>query len=190
MMAMTQYEDPITHQTFGQGKESWADGCDGSASFVQATLRAVNIPVAYVYPDGMTGHSTALLRTIGQTLVHADDMDNGPYTRFTPPLPGPAILVPIATFNDWFFNPNLPDPYYNIDRVLVETAVQYLSNDLLTRYCADKAANKTHANGSVFQFFTDSGYYSANPFYTVQQLEAMKLWDKLGAKAANLNYCK
>jgi hypothetical protein len=32
--------------------------------------------------------------------------------------------------------------------------------------------------------------YSANSYYTVQQLEAMKLWDKLGAKAANLNYCK
>ncbi len=115
---------------------------------------------------------------------------NGPFTAFTPPLPGPAILVPITTFNDWFFSPNLPDPYYNIDRVLVEAGVQYLSNDLLTRYCADKAANKTHANGSVFQSFTDDGYYSANPFYTVQQLEAMNFWDKLGAKAAKLNYCK
>jgi hypothetical protein len=42
----------------------------------------------------------------------------------------------------------------------------------------------------VYDFFTDGGYYAANPFYTVQQLEALKLWDKLGAKAANLNYCK
>ena len=88
------------------------------------------------------------------------------------------------------FNPSLPDPYYNIDRVIIETSVQYLSNELLTRYCSDKAANKTHANGSVYDFFTDGGYYTANPYYTVQQLEAMKLWDKLGAKAANLNYCK
>ena len=190
MMAMTQYEDPITHQQFGAGKRSWAEGCPGSAGFAQAVMRAVNIPVAYVYPTGLTAHSTALFRTIGKTLVHADDMDDSTWIKFTPTLPGPAILVPIATFNDWMFGPNLPDPYYNIDRALVEASVQYLSNELLSRYCADKAANKTHANGSVFQFFTGSGYYSANPYYTVQQLEAMKLWDKLAAKAANLNYCK
>src|SRR5262249_11461695 len=147
----------------------------------QATLRAVNIPVAFVSPTGLTDHSTAFFPTIGQTLVHGDDMDSSKYLSFTPELPGPAILVPIATFNDWMFNPNLPAPDYNIDRVIVETSVKYLSNELLTRYCADKAANKTHANGSVFQFFTAEGYYSANPYYTVPQLEAMNFWDKLAA---------
>src|SRR5262249_51181059 len=73
MMAMTVYTDPFTNETYGTGKQSWAYGCTASASFAQATLRAVNIPVVFVNPAGLTGHSTALFPTIGQTLVHADD---------------------------------------------------------------------------------------------------------------------
>ena len=93
-----------------------------------------------------------------------------------------------SKFNDWFFGPNITDPYHNVGRQVLELSLEWLSNDLLTRYCADKAANKTHANGSVAQAFIDA--YSSVPYYTVQELEAMDLWTKLSVKAAKLGYCK
>ena len=186
MMSLTLYEDPFTNTTVGNGPMAWTDGCDGASTFLQAELRAANIPVAYVHPMGGTGHSAPLFRTIDRTLSNGDDVFLLNSAKSTPEGPAKSLLISVAKFNDWFYGPNVTDPYHNVSRQPTELELEWLSNNLLTRYCADKANNKTHANGSVFQTLID---YNSVPYYTVQELEAMDLWTKLSVKAAKLGYC-
>ena len=189
MMSLTLFEDPFNHKIVGTGPMAWTDGCDGASSFLQHELRAVNIPVGYVYPMGGTAHSTPIFRTIDRTLSHGDDVYGLRWAKSTPEGPAQSLLIPLSKFNDWFYGPNITDPYHNVSRQVIELAMEWQANELLTRYCADKAANKTHANGSLYEVFSDNLQPNPQHYYTVQELEAMNLWGKLGAKAQKLGYC-
>jgi hypothetical protein len=84
--------------------------------------------------------------------------------------------------NEWF-DPSLDTTtmYSNLGRRVVDLAIQYQSDVLLDCYCKDTAAHLDHASGQV--------YGMLNPFYTLAELEAMQLWDKLAAKAEAVNFC-
>src|SRR5436309_2685972 len=69
----------------------------------------------------------------------------------------------------------------NVARHMGELGVKYQSDYLLSAYCQDTAANLDHASGQV--------YAALKTYYTVAELEALQLWDKLAEKAAATNFC-
>ena len=69
----------------------------------------------------------------------------------------------------------------NVARHMGELGVKYQSDCLLSAYCQDTAANLDHASGQV--------YAALKTYYTVAELEALQLWDKLATKATATNYC-
>ena len=162
----------------------YAYGCAGTSYFMKSALRAVNIPVDVVVPP--CGHTIPQFPTIHRALSHGDD----PYTaltRFTefPGWPIPSLedfLITMDQYNEWF-GPSV-DPivsYNNLGRRPAELAVQYQSDYLLDLYCNDTAASLDHASGKVYEVL--------KTFYTVADLEAQQLWDKLATKAVATNWC-
>lgn len=157
--------------------------CGGTSAFMRSVLRAVNIPVEVERP---AGHQMPIFPTIKRALSHGDD----PYftVGFVSEYPGwpvPTLEEYLITMDQWhaWFDPSV-DPAVmlsNVSRRPVEVAVQYQSDVLLARYCDDTAANLDHASGQV--------YAMLSPFYTLAELEAMRLWDKLAAKAEAVNVC-
>jgi len=164
---------------------SWVDGCWGQSFTIQQTLRAVNIPVQVF---DQTGHTQPVFFTMNRAIDHGDDIAATGEFHATPMYPASAIMIPLPTFDDWFFGAGQigPGGYENVSRqVEIELPLSYLADELLQRYCSDKATNATHANGTVAAFFVKKGY----TFYTVAQLEAQNLWQHLGVKATSLGYC-
>lgn len=167
---------------------SWVFGCPGVSYFTQAALRVVNIPVQIDNPAGV--HTAPLFWTIDRALSHGDEVYGYGQAHATPMYPPGAILIPIATYDDWFYGAGQLGTagIANVGRqVRYELPLTWLSDELLQRYCADKASNATHATGTVAKFFRDTTNNAT--VYSVTQLESMNLWQKLGAKAASLGYC-
>ena len=159
-------------------------GCGGTAEFLKSVLRAVNIPVELGTPP--CGHVMPIFPTINRALSHGDD----PYDQMwkvTPfngwPVPAlEEVLITEHQYNQWF-DPTL-DPNVmitNVARRPVELGVKYQSDWLLDRYCQDTAAGLDHASGQV--------YDALKTYYTLSELEAKQLWDKLAAKATATQYC-
>ena len=159
-------------------------GCGGTAAFMKSVLRAVNIPVEMGTPP--CGHVMPLFPTINRALSHGDD----PYDRtawFTafPGWPVPSLeeyLITLDQWNEWF-DPSLDLDVMitNVARHMGELGVKYQSDYLLSAYCQDTAANLDHASGQV--------YAALKTYYTVAELEALQLWDKLVEKAPATNFC-
>lgn len=183
------------------GPAGWVPGCHGMAALFQQSLRVLNIPVdgeastwikgGYMHKSalGDTGHSTPFFWTIGQTLSHGDDVYGG-NNDSTPPFPGHWLLLPLETYQDWFYGKGQIGPKGNGNvgrQAYIEVPLKALSNALLQRYCIDEAAGVSHQDGSVAAFFRHEDYGVA--YYEVSELEAMNLWEKLAAKAAALGYC-
>jgi len=158
--------------------------CGGTSEFMRSVLRAVNIPVDVISPP--CGHVMPQFPTINRALSHGDDPYDrlGWFTEF-PGWPIPSLeeyLITIDQYNEWF-GPSV-DPSVSINNVgrrPAELAVQYQSDYLLELYCEDTAANLDHASGSVYAYL--------KTFYTLADLEAQQLWDKLAAKATATNWC-
>jgi hypothetical protein len=159
-------------------------GCAGTAEFLKSVLRAVNIPVEVRTPP--CGHEMPVFPTINRALSHGDD----PYDQLwkvTPsdgwPVPTPEeVLITEHQYNQWFdpaLDPNVM--INNVARRPAELGVKYQSDWLLDRYCRDTTAGLDHASGEV--------YDSLKTYYTVSELEAKHLWDKLAAKATATNWC-
>ena len=159
-------------------------GCAGTTGFLKSVLRAINIPVQLVVPT--CGHTMPLFTTINRALSHGDDPYNSmPDCTAFDGWPVPAPVERLITLDQWhlWFDPPI-DPYVSINNVgrrMAELAVQYQSDALLDRYCQDTAAGLDHASGQVAALL--------KTFYTVSQLEASQLWDKLAAKATAINHC-
>ncbi len=169
-----------------QGRvEHWTAGCGGTSEFMKSVLRAVNIPVQ----AGMCGkspHRAPYFPTLNYGLSHGDD----PYdeTGVVSPFPGwpvPTPLEYLTTNTDWnnWFGPGLDAATCdrNVGRRIADLAIQYQSDLLMDAYCKDVASQATHANGQVFDALKTN--------YTVAQLEAMHLWDKLDAKVKATGFC-
>ena len=161
--------------------------------FTQQTLRAVNIPVQ-AGNVGNTPHTSPFFWTIASTLSHGDDLYSDGGSPSTPSFPSKWFLLPMAVYNDWFYGNGImgPNGSGNVSRQPgIEIPLKALSDELVQRYCADKAAKATHANGSVADFFRYE--YLGNPpykvtYYSVPQLEALNLWPRLHAKAVALGF--
>ncbi len=57
----------------------------------------------------------------------------------------------------------------------MELSVSYLSDHLVGKYCADVLDGTDHASGTVYETYST--------YYTVAQLEATNLWERLAAAA-------
>jgi len=75
-----------------------------------------------------------------------------------------------------------PNQWQNVGPRLVDLAVSHLSDALVFHYCTDKLNGLDHASGQVFQLFQKHGY-------TVAELEATNLWDRLAATAQATGQC-
>lgn len=153
-------------------------GCWGTTGLLRALLRVVNIPCELVTS---ASHAQPHFMSEGRYLSHGDDPYNA-LTKAVPPIPAGEILIDQATFAAWFgAGVSEADKDRNVGRRTRELAVQYLPNYLLHQRCSDIANNKTHAGGEV--------YATLSRNYTVAQLEALRLWDRLDAKIASFGGC-
>jgi hypothetical protein len=153
-------------------------GCHGTNGFLRGLLRAVNIPVLYLRPPN-SGHATPGFPTEGMYLSHGDDPYNA-MAKATPPYPAAALLIDQPQYDAWF-PPGASDPDKNIGRQVLELALVHLPDYLLHRHCADIAASRSHDQSDVFASF--------QRFYSVAELEAMDVWDRLDQKVAGFGGC-
>jgi hypothetical protein len=122
------------------------------------------------------GHAQPWFVTESRYLSHGDDPYNQ-LTKATPPIPAAEIPINQSKFDSWFgVGVSDADKAKNVGRRTRELAITYLPNVLLHDYCNDQSAGRTHVNGEVFDDL------SLN--YTVSQLEAEHLWDRMDAKIA------
>jgi hypothetical protein len=155
-------------------------GCHGTLGFLRAVLRCVNIPVN---PNHVCGHALPHFPTENRYMSHGDD----PYNRFskgTPaPFPGTSLMISGATYNEWFGAGVASDKKCdNVGRNVRELALIHLPPYLLEKYCNDLAAGKSHADSSVAETFERE--------YSVAELEAMDLWDRIQAKIDGYGGCE
>ncbi len=158
----------------------WTRGCWGTSDFLKNVLRVVNIPVwNESVPNNACPHATPHFLSEGMYLSHGDD----PYisywregnTSVVPPMED--FLIDQATYSLWFEgDPN--EACNNIGRQPYELMIDWLPDQLVEMYCDDVANSATHATGSVFQAFQN--------WYTVQDLEAKTLWQRLSQQATVL----
>lgn len=160
------------------GRRHWTLGCYGTTGFLWAVLRTANIAVRQLNRDG---HALPHFVSVQAYLAHGDDV-YGALTEATPPIPIGAYLLGPQTFNAWF-GPNVPsqEVHLNIGRRTLELAIEHLPHALLRRHCADLAAGLSHPGSSVYALLQSH--------YTLAELEAGALWQRLDAKLAGLGGC-
>jgi hypothetical protein len=163
------------------GHRHFSAGCWGTVGFLRALLRSVNIPVKLVSPAG-TGHAQPWFMVEGLYLSHGDDPYGYPWAG-VPPVPGKSLLIDQSTWDAWF-NASLSDDQRtnNISRQVIEVVLYYLPNYLLRGYCRDIATGAVRGQ-------SDFVYKTFAQWYTLDQVEAMGLWDRLDAKVASFGGC-
>lgn len=152
----------------------WTAGCFGTTGFLSGVLRAVNIPVQQKFT---CQHSLAHFVADDLYLTHSDDLYNllskPASDKSNVPFPSAELLISSNQYKTWFgTNCN------NVGRNPAELAVKYLSPLLVQYYVADKSGNKSHAGGKVYE--------ALKKFYTVTELENLKLWERLEAKVSGM----
>ena len=170
-----------THGKYGF--EHWTGGCHGTNWFLLHLLRAVNIPVAYIRAG--TPHAIPSFPSEGLYLSHGDD----PYHEWTktiPPFPEPfpisEILIDERTFRERFIEPNsYEERLNNLDRRVIELGVKHPVWNLLLARCGDLARQTSNEESVV--------YRGLAMFWTVEELEAMRLWERMDAKIAKYGGC-
>jgi hypothetical protein len=160
------------------GVRHWTLGCYGTSGFLWAVLRTANIAVRQLQ---RSSHAMPHFVSARAYLAHGDD-PYGALTEATPPIPIGEILIGPAKFNAWF-GPNVPwnEVDLNIGRRTLELAIEYLPHALLHRHCADLAAGLGHGASAVYDLFRNH--------YTLAELEAGALWQRLDAKLVELGGC-
>jgi hypothetical protein len=157
----------------------WTRGCWGTTGFLKNVLMSVNIPVVKKWVlDPACTHATPYFPSENLYMSHGDD----PYgffregtTTVVPPIG--AFLIDAATYTQWFTGPT---EYVcsNVSRRDAELGLALLPDWLAQAYCDDIKDKKDHPSGSV--------YHAFHLQYTVQDLEAAKLWSRLSQRAADL----
>lgn len=158
----------------------WTKGCSGTAGFLRAVLRTANIPVAQLR---VAGHALVHFVREGLFLSHGDDPYGG-LAEATPPIPIGELPITRATFDAWF-GPQVapPDAMKNVGRQVLELAIEHLPNLLLRYHCHDLSQGSSHASSTVF-----TSIFQNSPF-TVSDLEAAQLWQRMDVKLAQLGGC-
>ena len=157
----------------------WTRGCWGTMGFLKNVLMSVNIPVIpKAVLDPACTHATPYFPSDDKYMSHGDD----PYTFFgegnvtvVPPIG--AFLIDEATYTQWFTGAT---EYVcsNISRRPAELALALLPDPLAVKYCNDVQDNLDHASGSVYKAFSS--------YYTLAELEAADLWNRLSQRATEL----
>ena len=162
------------------GVRHWIAGCHGTAGFLRAILRTVNIPVVHEHQGG---HALPHFAADGLHLSHGDD----PYTTWTfaePAYSMSELLIDESKFKEWF-GTDVPDETKkkNVGKRVMELALEYLPTKMLSEYCDDQAAGKSHTDGDVYAAFQWYGY-------TLEELEWQHhLWSRMDAKIASMGGC-
>jgi len=177
-----------THPQFGFAH--WTAGCWGTAGFLRAVLRTVNIPSSIEMRDG---HALPRFHRASGSgsgagdlyLSHGDDPYNSLW-RATPRVPIADLPITAAEFGAWFGPGVSPPPGgSNVGRQTVELSIEYLSDPLLRYHCEDLADGRGHGQSRVF----GSAFAGLSRFYSVLELEAQGLWTRLDAKLALIGGC-
>jgi len=145
-------------------------GCHGTSGFLRSVLRTVNIPVTQVFAGG---HSLPHFPADGLYMSHGDDPYNAKSKRET--FPGEEILIDHATFTAWFRGgQDAAGMKANVGRAVTEACVRHAGVYLQNLHRRDVAAGLGHAESSVFE--------SVRKYYTLESLEAQRLWERLDEK--------
>jgi hypothetical protein len=161
---------------------SWTPGCHGTNYFLMSLLRAVNIPVQYVTA---AGHATPFFPAEGLYLDHGDDLYNR-YVRITTTgetIPSQEYFLTADQWNAWF-GAGVPEQTQlsNISRRIVgELVVKYLPDYSLWNRCEDIRLGLSTPQSALAS--------DLSPWYTVADLDALNLWQRLDAKIASLGGC-
>jgi len=160
------------------GIKHWTAGCHGTAGFLRAVLRTLNIPVVHKH---QCKHALAYFSADGLYLSHADDPYHY-YTHANPPYSMFELLIDESKFDSWFGSEVSDEAKCkHVGKRVLELAIQYLPPPMLREYCNDQASHKSHADGTVAASMSSS--------YTVAELEKHQLWSKMDARIASLGGC-
>ena len=137
----------------------WTAGCHGTAGFLRAILRTVNIPVVH---EHQSGHALPHFSADGLHLSHGDD----PYTQYTfadPPYPISELLIKQSKFDEWFGS-DVPDDARkkHVRKRVIELAIQYRPTRMLRDYCNDQAVGKSHAGVKCMPLSSGTDTHSPN----------------------------
>ena len=158
----------------------WTAGCHGTNHFYASILKALNIPVEYVVA---AGHATPRFPSEDLYLSHGDD----PYSAFSRDIdliPTSELPIDGAQWREWFGPQRTVDERRdNIGRRSAELALQYLPLYVVQRHCYNDVRNGVAREDSAV-------YGMFERIHTLEELEAMSLWERLDARAAELGmYC-
>lgn len=161
-----------------QGAKHWTMGCHGTTGFLRTVLRTANIPVEQVK---RCKHALPHFIKERNYLSHGDD-PYGMLSEATPAIPIGDILINAAKFERWFGSAvSETDVCNNVGRRPFELAIAYLPNFLLLSHCSDLTEGLNHANSTVLTIFERT--------YTLAELEATGLWERMDIKIAAMGGC-
>jgi hypothetical protein len=178
--------DPIN---IGYGRRPWTMGCWGTAGLLSVLLRTANIPAKMTTLEIVENgyHASAEFKlSPSRYLSHGDDPYNWLVRPATPPVPMEKLLLSAGTYFSWFSGP-FEQTRMNVGRRAREVGIEYLSDWLLDDYCDDKLHDRSKEQSKVWHDIR--GGTGAQPFISIEELEARQLWERLEAKARALGWC-
>ena len=166
--------------------QHWTAGCWGTALSPVSASRGEHSGPPYSFR--MRPLRPVYFMAHGSYLSHGDD----PYNSLAKAnYPADMLLLDETTFKSWlpFDASAIPQnadnsafACQNVGRRVVDLAVWHLSDQLLFYYCSEKLNGLNHASGQVFALLEKPGY-------TVADLEATNLWERLEAEAQAKGMC-
>lgn len=164
-------------------------GCWGTMGFLRNVLRVVNIPVTMARHPAHA-HAMVEFPSLGLYLSHADDpYDPSVYT--IDPFDMDDLLIDRSTFQAWF-GPHVAAAraQANVARRANELAVEHLAIRLLHYHCDDTAHQRPPERSRVYLRAVDGvDGFALDQYFTVAELKAKGLWDRLDRKIAELGGC-
>lgn len=161
-----------------RGVEHYTAGCWGTSAFLSLVLRTVNIPVKH---EIYASHAHPLFISERAFLSHGDDPYNV-HMKTAPWIPMSELPISDTRHEIWFgSNLSFEEQLKNTGRRVVELVLEYLSGKLVRQHCQDVVSEVPRNESQVFDYF--------KRFYTLEELEALNLWDRLDVKAIELGYC-
>lgn len=194
----------------------WTAGCAGTCGFLKMVLRTANIPVKVEYRCGGGGLGHALPcfmlpESEGgyQYLSHGDNPYDAWIKECRPPIRHMReLLIDKRRFLEWFgssFNGCPEGPGGNIDRRVIELAIEYLPDPLLLRRCLDlndprtaRDSNFPHSEGcNVFLGLNPrrdprviGGREGGPTWFRPDDLDRRDLWTRLDDKIRLHGNCR
>ena len=171
---------PPRELTYGH----YTAGCWGTTAFLRAVLRVVNVPVMAVTGSGSTGgtHSMPYFMSEGRYLSHSDDLYSQ-NTRSSPGFPVEELFIDQAIYDAWFGpDVSLPPGKSNVSRRVSDLTIKYLPRILLAQRCRDIREGRSRSRSLVLSW---AGF----PNYSVEELEATNLWERIDDKIDGLGGC-